>query len=222
MRNGYGRPEFAPPQVDAVALSRSRWLARAGKALRPGWKHALDEAVAPADRLVEDTQRALSKVSLDTRGPSSARATRTTALAAIGVAVVTGALAILSSLGVLDLDKAIVATFAIVAGAAVLVALGFFLAGLQIRRTLARRREATVVASGHGAVERVVQETMGRPTQKLLDEHRRVRELAQSARDTGKASPLTGPLTLPTAQDLSDLSTDAPSAQDAATREPSA
>jgi len=222
VRNGYGRPEFAPPQADAVALSRSRWIARAGRSLRPGWKRALDEAVAPADRLVEDTRRALSKVSLDTRGPSSARATRTTALVAIGVAVVTGALAILGSLGVLDLDRAIVATFAVVAGAAVLVTLGFFLAGIQIRRTLARRREATVLASGRGAVERVVQETMGKPTQKLLDEHRRVRELAQSARDTGKALPLTGPLTLPTAKAPSDVSTTGPSAQGAGAHDPSA
>ncbi|MHA7132617.1 GTPase [Oerskovia turbata] len=222
VRNGYGRPEFAPPQADAVALTRSRWLARAGKALRPGWKQALDEAVAPADRLVEDTRRALSKVSLDTRGPSSARATRTTALAALGVAVVTGALAILSSLGVLDLSKALVATFAIVAGAAVLVALGFFLAGIQIRRTLARRREATVLASGRGAVERVVQEAMGKPTQRILDEHRRVRELAQSARENGRATPLSGPLTLPTAQDLGDVSTGGPSARDVEAREPSA
>jgi hypothetical protein len=222
VRNGYGRPEFAPPQPDAVALSRSRWVARAGKALRPGWKQSLDEAVAPADRLVEDTRRALSKVSLDTRGPSSARATRTTALVATGVAVLTGVLAILGSLGVLDLGEAVVATSAIVAGVAALTALGFFLAGVQIRRTLARRREATVLASGRGAVERVVQDAMGRPTQKILDEHRRVRELAQSARETGKASPLSGALTLPTAQHLGEVSTDAPSAPDVAAPEPSA
>ncbi|MNW59150.1 hypothetical protein D3C74_370510 [compost metagenome] len=141
---------------------------------------------------------------------------------AIGVAVVTGALAILSSSGVLDLDRTIVAASAIVAGAAVLVALGFFLAGIQIRRTLARRREATVLASGRGAVERVVQETMGKPTQKLLDEHRRVRELAQSARDTGRTAPLTGALSLPTAHDLVAPSTDGPTTPDTAAREPSA
>jgi hypothetical protein len=61
---------------------------------------------------------------------------------------------------------------------------------MQMRRALAARREQGVIASGRAALERVLQQTLGAPTQKLLDEHRAVRELAQSARDDGPSAPL--------------------------------
>lgn len=207
VRNGYGRPEFSPPQPDAVALSRSRWIARAGRSLRPGWQKALDEAVAPAERIGESTRSALAKIPLDTRGPSSARATRRAAWTALGLGVVAGVLAVLGSLRVLDLDRALVTACAIVAAVAVLGAVVAFLMALQVRRTLARRREQQVLASGRGAIERVVQDAMGKPTQDLLDTHRQVRELAQSARDKTPAAPLTGALRLPTGPDLGVPST---------------
>ncbi|WP_265523120.1 GTP-binding protein [Oerskovia flava] len=207
VRNGYGRPEFSPVQGDAVTLSRGRWLARAGRSLRPGWRRSLEESVASADTIIARTTAALAKVSLDTRGPTSARATRTTAFVALAVGIVTGAVSILGSLGTLDLDDGLTTALAIVAAVSVVVAVGSFLAGVQIRRTLARRREQAVVASGLGAIERVVQENLARPTQALLDEHRQVRELAQSARDTTKVAPLTGAVRLPTAADLESLST---------------
>ncbi|MGW6229426.1 ABC transporter, partial [Cellulosimicrobium cellulans] len=78
---------------------------------------------------------------------------------------------------------------------------------LQVRRTLARRREQQVLASGRGAIERVVQDAMGKPTQALLDTHRQVRELAQSARDKAPAAPLTGALRLPTGPEITGPST---------------
>jgi hypothetical protein len=59
-----------------------------------------------------------------------------------------------------------------------------------MRRALAARRAQGVIASGRAALERVLQQTLGVPTQKLLDEHRAVRELAQSARDDGPSVPL--------------------------------
>ncbi|WP_255372048.1 ABC transporter [Cellulosimicrobium sp. CUA-896] len=207
VRNGYGRPEFTPPQPDAVALSRSRWLERAGRALRPGWRRALDAAVSPAPAITDATRTALSKVPLDTRGPASARPTRRVAWGALAVGVVAGVLAVLGSLGVLDLSRTLLAVCAVAAAAAVLVAVGCFLAVLQVRRTLARRREQQVVASGRGAIERVVQEALGRPTQELLDAHRQVRELAQSARDRSPAAPLSGALRLPTGPELEGPST---------------
>jgi hypothetical protein len=61
---------------------------------------------------------------------------------------------------------------------------------VQLRRALAARRAQGVIASGRAALERVLQQTLGVPTQKLLDEHRAVRELAQSARDDGPSAPL--------------------------------
>ncbi|WP_454044321.1 ABC transporter [Cellulosimicrobium sp. Marseille-Q8652] len=217
VRNGYGRPEFSPPQPDAVALSRSRWIERAGRALRPGWRQALDEAVAPAKGITEATVAALSKIPLDTRGPASARPTRRAAWAALAVGVVAGVLAVLGSLGVVDLSGVLVTVCAVVAAVAVLGAVVCFLAVVQVRRTLARRREQQVLASGRGAIERVVQVAMGRPTQDLLDTHRQVRELAQSARDLAPAAPLTGSLRLPTGPDLGASSTGERPTSDGAT-----
>ena len=207
VRNGYGRPEFSPPQPDAVALGRSRWVERAGRSLRPGWRRALDDAVAPARTVTESTVAALAKIPLDTRGPASARPTRRAAWTALAVGVVAGVLAVLGSLSVLDLSSALVTVCAVVAAVAVLGAVACFLAAVQVRRTLARRREQQVLASGRGAIERVVQEAMGRPTQDLLDTHRQVRELAQSARDQTPAAPLTGALHLPTGAELEASST---------------
>jgi hypothetical protein len=207
VRNGYGRPEFAPPQHDAVALSRSRWLERAGRALRPGWRRALDTAVAPAEAITASTRASLSKLPLDTRGPASARPTRRAAWTALAVGVVAGVLAVLGSVGVLDLPRPWLTVCAVLAAVAVLGAVGCFLAVLQVRRTLARRREQQVLASGRGAIERVVQESLGRPTQELLDTHRQVRELAQSARDRSPAVPLSGALRLPTGPELEGSST---------------
>ncbi|MDF2808815.1 MAG: transporter, partial [Cellulosimicrobium sp.] len=207
VRNGYGRPEFSPPQPDAVALSRSRWLARAGRSLRPGWQKALDDAVAPAGKVAEATRSSLAKIPLDTRGPSSSRPTRRAAWTALGVGVVAGVLAVLGSLRVLDLGRTLVTVCAVVAAVAVLGAVVAFLVALQVRRTLARRREQQVLASGRGAIERVVQDAMGKPTQALLDTHRQVRELAQSARDKAPAAPLTGALRLPTGPEITGPST---------------
>ncbi|MCB7136374.1 ABC transporter [Cellulosimicrobium marinum] len=217
VRNGYGRPEFPAPQPDAVALSRSRWLDRAGGALRPGWRRALDAAVAPADAVATSVRDALAKIPLDTRGPSSARPTRRAAWAALAVGVVAGVLAVLGSLGVLDLPGVLVGTCAVVAAVAVLAAVVCFLVAMQVRRTLARRREQQVLASGRGAVERVVQEAMGRPTQELLDTHRQVRELAQAARDRSPAAPLTGAVRLPTGPGLGSSSTGEGPTSDTAT-----
>ncbi|MFH6691221.1 ABC transporter, partial [Cellulosimicrobium funkei] len=150
---------------------------------------------------------ALAKIPLDTRGPSSSRPTRRAAWSALAVGVVAGVLAVLGSLRVLDLGRTLVTVCAVVAAVAVLGAVVAFLVALQVRRTLARRREQQVLASGRGAIERVVQDAMGRPTQELLDLHRQVRELAQSARDKTPAAPLTGALRLPPGMDGAGSST---------------
>ncbi|MBD5787218.1 ABC transporter [Cellulosimicrobium terreum] len=207
VRNGYGRPEQPPVNPDAVSLSRSRWVSRAGKALRPGWRAALDDAVAPAAEVARGVADGLRRIPLDTRGPASARATRRAAWVALGLGVVAGVLAVLGALDVIDMSRPVLTTCAVVAAVAVVGAVVCFLMVLQLRRTLGRRREQQVLASGRGAIERVVQETMGRPTQELLDAHRRVRELAQSARDRDPAAPLTGALRLPTGPDLTTPST---------------
>lgn len=190
VRNGYGSPEFRPPDADAIALSRSRWLTGAGEALKPGWQRSLASGVASAQELAGAVTSALQGISLDTRGPTTQRLTRRLALGAVVVAVALGLLTVLAALDLLPVGDTAATVLGVLAVAAAVTALVAFLTGMQVRRALAARRTQGVIASGRAALERVLRQTMGVPTQKLLDEHRAVRELAQSARDDGPSEPL--------------------------------
>jgi hypothetical protein len=64
-----------------------------------------------------------------------------------------------------------------------------------------------VRAAGRAALERVLTEGLGEPTERLLVEHRRVRELANAATKLPATRPLTGSLKLPTAEQLASSST---------------
>lgn len=198
VRRGYGYPEFAPPPPDAVALSRTRWISRAGRNLRPGWHRALEAAVAPSGSVAGDLRLALSALSLDARGPASARTTRRLVATAIVVGVLAAIGAGVATAGILDVRQTVTTAAWAVAALALLVALVVFFVGRRLRSSLALRREEQVRAAGLEAIERVVLASMGDPTQILLDDHRRVRELAQSARDPKRSAPLTGALRLPT------------------------
>jgi hypothetical protein len=190
VRNGYGSPEFRTPDPDSIALSRSRWLTGAGESLKPGWRRSLGGSVASAQELATAVATALQGVTLDTRGPTTQRLTRRLALGAVLVAVLLGVTTVLASMGVLPVGETWTTALGVLAVVAAVTALVVFLVGMQIRRALAARRAQGVIASGRAALERVLQQTLGAPTQLLLDEHRAVRELAQSARDDGPSAPL--------------------------------
>ncbi|MCP2262855.1 GTP-binding protein [Promicromonospora thailandica] len=190
VRNGYGSPEFRAPDADATALSRSRWLTGAGEALKPGWRRSLASSVASAQDLATAVATALQGISLDTRGPTTQRLTRRLALGFVLLAVVLGLATVLAAVDVLPAGDTWTTVLGVLAVAAAVTALVVFLVGMQVRRALASRREQGVIASGRAALERVLRQTLGVPTQKLLDEHRAVRELAQSARDDGPSAPL--------------------------------
>ncbi|GAB3092156.1 GTPase [Isoptericola nanjingensis] len=212
VRNGYGRPEVPPPDRDAVALSRARWLTRAGASLRPGWQRSLASSVAGADQLRTSVAGALRGIALDTRGPSAARALRRTAWVLGAVAVVSAVVGVLALTGVLDVASPWPAVVLALAGVAAVAAVVVAFAGTASRRALARRREQAVASAGRAALERVLSEGLGEPTQKLLHEHRRVRELAQAATELPTSLPLTGSLRLPTGSELAPSSTTTPKA----------
>ncbi len=216
VRNGYGMPEFPPPDRDAIGLSRSRWLTRAGAALRPGWQRALAEAVAGADQLRAAVAEALRGISLDTRGPASARLLLRSAWVALGLAVLLGAAGALALTGVLELGSPWPAVLLAAAGVAAVAGAVLLVTRAAMRRSLARRRERAVAAAGRAALERVLAEGLGTPTQRILVEHRRVRELATSARDLPHARPLTGSLRLPTADEVDASSTPRSAGEDRA------
>ena len=190
VRKGYGSPEFRTPDPDSIALSRSRWLVGSGELLRPGWQRSLAEGVASAQEVARAVAAALQGITLDTRGPTSQRLTRRLALGAVLVAVVLGIATVLASMGIPALGETWTTVLGVTAVTAAVAALVMFFVAQQIRRALAGRRAQGVIASGRAVLERVLRETLGVPTQRLLDEHRAVRELAQSARDAGPSAPL--------------------------------
>lgn len=219
VRNGYGHPEVSPPDRDAIALSRARWLTRAGASLRPGWQRALAGSVAGADALRTEVAGAMRAISLDAQGPAVARAMRRAAWGLGAAAVLAAVAGVLALTGVLDVGglwtAVLLAGAGVLAAGAVVTALG----GVAARRRLARRREQEVGAAGRAALERVLTESLGEPTERLLLEHRKVRELAKAATELPAARPLTGSLSLPTAEQLASSSTASdPGAKDAPAR----
>ncbi len=216
VRNGYGMPEFPPPDRDAIALSRSRWLTRAGAALRPGWQRALAESVSSADTLRTAVAGAMRGISLDTRGPATARSMLRWAWVAAGLAVLLGVAGALGVTALLDLAAPWPLVLLVAAGAAAVGAVALFVARVAVRRSLARRRERAVATAGRAALSQVLADGLGAPTQRLLIEHRRVREIATSVRDLPHGRPLTGSLRLPTADEVDAPSTGARSGGDRA------
>ncbi len=189
VRNGYGMPEFPPPDRDAVTLSRARWLTRAGSSLPAGWQRALADAAQGADPLRAAAHEAVRSVGLDVSGPPHARPMRRIAwglgIAGVVLAVADGLLLGGVIEGVPDPWPVVVA---VVAGVLVLAAVVVGLSVRVSRERRARRRAEAVAADGRAGLEKVLREGLGNPTQALLAELRRVRELAGSARDEQVAS----------------------------------
>ena len=183
VRNGYGMPEFPSPDRDAVTLSRARWLTRAGAALPPGWQRALADSAQGADVLRTAAFEAVRSVALDVHGPAKARVLRRVAwvLGAVGAA-----LAVLDGLlfgEVIDVGEPWPLVVAVAAGVLLVTAVALGVGVRVARERLARRRAEGVAAAGRAGLEKVLVDGLGTPTQDLLAQLRRVRELAQSARD---------------------------------------
>lgn len=207
VRNGYGRPEFEEPQPDAVALSRSRWIARSGKVLRPGWRGALDAEVADTSTVVQRLSDGLAQVGVDTAGPRAARGIRASWTVAFALAFVTGVAALLGVFGVVSFDETLVGVFAGATVALLVVGVVLVVLGVVVRRRLARKRRAEVLRDGKAAISAVVEQSFVEPTNVVLGEYRRVRDLATSARESERLAPVTGALRLPTADELAHSST---------------
>ncbi len=183
VRNGYGMPEFPPPDRDAVTLSRARWLTRAGAPLPAGWQRSLAERTQSADVLRAAVSDALRSVRLDVSGPRRARVLRRLAWAFAVAAAVVGAFAGFVLGGTPDLPAPWPWVLWVIAGALAVAAIVVGIVVVVSRRRLARRRADDVGRAGRAALEKVLADGLGAPTQKLLAEHRQVRVLAKAARD---------------------------------------
>ncbi|ACZ30118.1 putative ABC transporter [Xylanimonas cellulosilytica DSM 15894] len=181
--NGYGMPEFPPPDRDAVTLSRARWLTRAGASLPAGWQRSLAESAQSADVLRTGVYEAVRSIRLDVSGPRRARTLRRLAWGLGVAAAVVGTFAGFVLGGTPDLSAPWPVVLWCVTGVLLVAALAVGLGVAVARRRLARRRAEGVAREGRAALEKVLADGLGLPTQKLLAEQRRVRRLAQSARD---------------------------------------
>ena len=217
VRNGYGMPEVPAPDRDAIALSRARWLTRAGAVLRPGWQRSLAESAAGADQLRAAVTAALRDLDLDVRGPRSSRALWRAAWGCLGLGVVLVVLGVLALTGVLPVAAPWDVTLAASGGVLLVAAAVLAVVRSVARRRQAARRRAEVASQGRAAVRGVLVELLGEPTGKVLGEHRRVRELATGARDLPSSAPVTGAVRLPTDGDLATASTGSAGEADRAT-----
>ncbi len=188
VRNGYGSPEFARVQPDAVATSRTRWILGVSGPLRPGWQRALEAAVSPSARVVTEVRRALAAVPLDPSGPASAGRLRAAGYALLGLGVVALGATIFAATGVLT--SGLLAPTGVLTVLALVAALMVGAIARRSRMKLARQRQDEVVAAGRDVIERVIRNTMAEPTLALLEAHAEVRRLARRAFDSDPAAPL--------------------------------
>ncbi|MDO8151794.1 GTP-binding protein [Isoptericola sp. b408] len=209
VRNRYGMPELPAPDRDAIALARARWLTRAGASLRPGWQRSLAESAASADQLRAAVTAALREVDLDVSGPRHARALRRVAWVCLALGVVLGVVGGLALGDVLSLAQPWGLVLAASGGALVVAAGVLAVVRVVQRRRKARRRQEEVRSEGRRAVRDVLVARLGEPTERVLGEHRQVRDHALSVRELPSAAPLTGSHRLPTADEIAASSTDA-------------
>ncbi len=171
-------PGLGAVPADAVGLVRSSWLDTATDGLPRSWGQDVTTRVAGVGELQDALTGALATVTLAARPSRGAAA----------LVVVSGAL------GVLALTLAGVATglrlggdalsWALVGGAigGVVAALAALWSAAGLRVRAGRRRAATVMADGRSAVEAVALSRLVEPTQEVMAEHRRARELVAAAR----------------------------------------
>lgn len=175
VRSGGRAPRLGPLHADRVAEVRREWLDLTAAGLPPAWRASVAEEAASADRIRAASDDRLAEVGISTRRPVSARALRVLAVL-LGVAgLVTGALGVAALLGDGSVtERALLLGAA--AGGALLVAM--LLAGVAaiVLRVVARRRGREVDAAARGALAAVVDELLVRPTVRVLEDHRAVRE----------------------------------------------
>jgi hypothetical protein len=169
---------FGPVSEDVAALARGRWLAAATGTLPRRWAADADARVSSPAELRDAVTAELRGVSL--RARRSGLAVSLTVLAAL-LALAAVAFASVGVGSVLAGGDGSWWPF-VAAGAALAGGVAALLGSAAVRRAASRRRAAAVLRDGRGAVERAVHTGLVAPVREVLDDHRRVRELAARAR----------------------------------------
>jgi len=176
-------PSFGAVGHDTVQLARSRWLDQLEAGLTPRWAEHLAASLPDVPRLARELDASLAQVgthAVPSRAAGAVKAAAiVTSLAALaGVSVLAGhvLMGVVAGRGVVWPG---VGLAAVVAGVALVLTLLLAPTAVLLRRWSARRRGEAVLREGREALGAVVDARLGAPTREVLDEHRRVRELAK-------------------------------------------
>ena len=171
-------PQLGAVPADAVGLVRSAWLESTSGELPPAWGQDVARRVAPVGELRDALTSALAKVTLAARRSRGAAALTVLAGVVAVLGLTLGGLAAGLRFGGGALSWPLVGG---AAGCLAAAALGLW-AAAWLRAAAGRRRAARATADGRAAVEAVALALLVEPTQQVVAEHRRVRELAAAAR----------------------------------------
>lgn len=171
-------PSFGPVPLDSVAQARSGWLEHATAGLPSRWAHDVQERVATDAELGLALTDALAGVTVTARRSRWAGFLTVLALLLGFAAVLAGAVRAGEWLGGGPGAGWALPVALVAAAAAVLSRLG----AAAVRRAAAGRRAAAVVADGRASIEGTARARLVVPAQQVIAEHRRTRELVDSAR----------------------------------------
>jgi GTP-binding protein EngB required for normal cell division len=174
-------PSFVAVQPDTVELARAQWGDAATARLPRRWAQAVRSALASSEEIRSAADRALAQVTLVAR-----RSALAAALFALSFVTGTAGIALASvgagqTLGSAGAGSALRFAWPVAAVLAV-VSVVLVVLAVRARRAAALRRADRVLRDGRVALEGVVISRLSEPTDAVLAEHRRVRELVARAR----------------------------------------
>ncbi|MDQ2623744.1 MAG: 50S ribosome-binding GTPase [Actinomycetota bacterium] len=192
-------PSFGAVGHDTVQLARSRWLDQLETGLTPRWGESLASALPGVPELARALDSSLARVGTRATRSQAAGTVQVVAVVAllaglVGAAVVAGQL-LMGAVAGDGLAWPGIGAAAVGGGIGLVLGLVLWPTAVVVRRWSARRRGEAVLAEGREALGRVVDEQLVAPTRTVLDEHRRVRELAHEPgtdgahRSTGREGP---------------------------------
>ncbi|SDC63281.1 GTP-binding protein EngB required for normal cell division [Sanguibacter gelidistatuariae] len=192
-------PAFRAPQESAIRVIRSRWVTKVSEGMRPAWAESVDRAVPDQDWIAAALGAALDLVPISTERSVGARRARLLGWIAGGVTLAGALVTLAFALGLVDVADTWTLVAALVTVVAALVSVGALTIGARIRANLAEQRAEEVRTAAFGALRDVVETTLAEPAQRVLTEHRDVRESALSARDTSSTGRRSVPVPTATA-----------------------
>lgn len=182
VRGGSARlPELGQVHAEGVGLTRSAWLTSVTQGLPPRWAADLRERVATAGELRQGVTEALAAVTVTSRRSRLGAGLGVAAMVVLGLGLLAGAADVAGRLGAWDAPGWLV----LVAVGVLVVAAALAVASVLVRRRAGRRAAQRVLDEGRAVIEAAARARLLAPTQDVLAEHRRVRELVARASSGG-------------------------------------